>query len=661
MRRATWLVLAAALAVPARSLALCPIVGVPDPGSDCSLHGFSFGVGTPAGVWPDPRPPKRGLLFEGYEGDIVGWTGGQPFGSVLALSAKATVHRLGAGARVRQEFGFGAGRALSAAQGFVYGLPDGALVPGNVTLGGQLLTPDPLDRGSALFEAFDFEDRLLGRIRVDEDDSGNPKVAVTSCDGTLPASDTCVTAAPTDWTGSVQIPITYRAVAGNGIFTGFEATARRSGGASPVTTEFLPGGVVVLTPPPGATVHFASGLHFSPPPGIDEGIAALVSQVSPTRLRRYVEALEGERATTAQLADAAAYIQAELEAYGYEVVFESTPAGPNLVATLPGSLQPGFAFVVGAHYDTVPGSPGADDNASGVAGLLEIARILAGAQTWGSVEFVAFAGEELGLIGSRRHAELAREARRDLAGMLSLEMIGYTCHTRGCQFPFIDLPDCFDVDEPLVAVGDYIGVAANTWSEGLRNHFREVSALYAPELHVVSGVVYSWGECLSDTRRSDHAPYWDNSYSALMLTDTANFRNIYYHSSEDTSEKLDFEFMADVTRAALALAAARAVVEAPCGRGADADGDGVCDSGDNCTEASNPDQRDTNRDGLGNRCDADLNDDGFVDLADLAAFRGVFFTADPHADLDGDGFVNLADLALFKRAFLLPPGPAAPF
>ena len=90
----------------------------------------------------------------------------------------------------------------------------------------------------------------------------------------------------------------------------------------------------------------------------------------------------------------------------------------------------------------------------------------------------------------------------------------------------------------------------------------------------------------------------------------------------------------------------------------DTDGDGVTDSADNCTLVANADQRDTNGDGFGNVCDADLNNDGIVNVVDLGQLRAVFFTANADADFNGDGVVNVVDLGILRSGFFLPPGPS---
>jgi hypothetical protein len=96
-----------------------------------------------------------------------------------------------------------------------------------------------------------------------------------------------------------------------------------------------------------------------------------------------------------------------------------------------------------------------------------------------------------------------------------------------------------------------------------------------------------------------------------------------------------------------------------CDAPADADLDGIPDDQDNCTTAANADQRDTNSDGYGNRCDADLNNDGVVNFSDLGIMRAVFYSTHPDADLDGNGVVNFSDLGIMKNGFYQPPGPSA--
>jgi Zn-dependent M28 family amino/carboxypeptidase len=286
----------------------------------------------------------------------------------------------------------------------------------------------------------------------------------------------------------------------------------------------------------------------------------LVADVSQSNLGLHIAALEGERATEAQQAAAAAYIRSQLESYGYEVTSDPVLTSENLIARISGIVHPDQTFILGAHFDSVVGSPGADDNASGVAGMLEIARILAGLSFESSIELVSFGLEEVGLRGSRQFAETARAAGRNLIGMISLELIGYTCDFPFCQYPFRDRTSCFDVSTEDVNVGTYIAGVANAASVGLLGAFEVAAATYVPNLRVESAIVEGVGLCFPDTRRSDHAPFWDHGYAALMLTDTANFRNPNYHQPTDTLETLDLEFATDVTRAALATVVTSAVL-----------------------------------------------------------------------------------------------------
>lgn len=285
----------------------------------------------------------------------------------------------------------------------------------------------------------------------------------------------------------------------------------------------------------------------------------LVAQISQTNLATHVAVLAAApRADVVSQAAAAAYVEGELQAYGYttsrQPVASTIGVSDNVVARLVGTTAPDDVVVIGAHYDTVAGSPGADDNASGVAALLEIARVLAGApQPW-SIEFVAFAHEERGLLGSHVHAQDALVAGTNVVAMYSLEMLAYTCPAP-CQLPFIDVPPCLDVSIELQTTGNFIGLVANTASGSLVEGLEAAAARYAPGLLTGSAEVAGTGACFPDTRRSDHAPYWDRGFPAMMLTDTANFRNPNYHQPSDLPTSLDLGLTADVARAVLAAAA----------------------------------------------------------------------------------------------------------
>jgi Zn-dependent M28 family amino/carboxypeptidase len=279
-------------------------------------------------------------------------------------------------------------------------------------------------------------------------------------------------------------------------------------------------------------------------------VADVVAGVSQARLEAHVAALAAlERWTSEGQAAARAYVVDALSSSGYDA---SVDAAGNVVAAREGTIEPARVFVLGAHFDAVPDSPGADDNASGVAGMLEVARVFAGYELGASVRFAAFAGEESGLIGSTTLAEELASAGTDVIGMISLEMIGFTGNS---QFVFPDFPNCLDTSPGEgQKTPDFIAAVAT--SRVMIDAFTAAAAAFVPALHTEYGhVLDGSGLCLDETRRSDHAPFWDVGYDAMMLTDTANFRNPYYHSVFDTPDTLDYAFLHGVTAATAAFVA----------------------------------------------------------------------------------------------------------
>jgi Zn-dependent M28 family amino/carboxypeptidase len=285
-----------------------------------------------------------------------------------------------------------------------------------------------------------------------------------------------------------------------------------------------------------------------------------------------IAVIQGRRSGTfddaqrAKLNEVAGYVRSQLASDGLSVSEDPVSLEgytfPNIVGTLRGTTCPEKTFIVGAHYDGVSGGPAADDNASGIAGMLEIARALSKQPLPASVDFAAFSFEESGLIGSTQMAEEAKSAGRELVGMFSLEMIGYTCDVPGCQ----SYPVGIAAPRPT---GDFLAVIANAGSETLLSRFSTAAASIAPDLPVLPLAVPGNGETLPDVRRSDHAPFWDRGYQALMVTDTANLRNPNYHQAGDTLDTLNLDFAAKV-----ANASAETVVEALT---ADENGDGRAD------------------------------------------------------------------------------------
>jgi Zn-dependent M28 family amino/carboxypeptidase len=275
-------------------------------------------------------------------------------------------------------------------------------------------------------------------------------------------------------------------------------------------------------------------------------------QHSRVRLRAHVRTLTktiGERSVSVpgNLDRTAAYLQSCFEEIGIPVHLESYRYGSltvsNVVAEMKGRGDSPAHYILGAHYDSVAGTVGADDNASAVAVMLETARVLAeGDSPEVSVTFIGFALEEppvfgTRFMGSRVYAAAACRDRVRIDGMVCLEMVGYTCHEPGCQhypFPlrFFGYPK----------TGDFIGIVGNFGSRDFARHL-ERSFQRNRQLPVVSLKVPFNGRIIPSVRLSDHASFWDQGFPAVMVTDSAFFRNPHYHRGSDTMETLDFDFM----------------------------------------------------------------------------------------------------------------------
>jgi len=195
-------------------------------------------------------------------------------------------------------------------------------------------------------------------------------------------------------------------------------------------------------------------------------------------------------------------------------------------------------ILIGAHYDAVPGTPGADDNATGVAVLLELARKFAAEPVRYPLRLVAFDMEEYGLLGSADYATLLRAQKQPLRLMISLEMLGYKDSQSNSQsYPpplerfYPDRGDFIALIGNLRTIPDLIGL-----SRGIRQV--GVSSQWLP--------VPNRGLIVPQTRLSDHASFWDLGYPAMMVTDTAFLRNPHYHQPSDAIATLDLDFLTGV-------------------------------------------------------------------------------------------------------------------
>jgi len=244
---------------------------------------------------------------------------------------------------------------------------------------------------------------------------------------------------------------------------------------------------------------------------------------------------------------AAAYIEKVWRKQNYDVQRQEYEArgvkSANLLIEIPGTVMPDEIVLVGAHYDSVQGSPGANDNGSGVASLLEISRLLAGLKSSRTIRFVAFTNEEppffLRLhMGSRVYASRSRSLDENIVAMLSLETMGYYSEVPNSQ----EYPFPFSFFYPHTA--NFIGFVGNIRSRRLvrlcLTAFRRTTK-FPSEGTAAPGWITGIGW-------SDHWSFWREGYRAIMITDTAFFRYDHYHTREDTPEKIDYDRLARVTK-----------------------------------------------------------------------------------------------------------------
>jgi Zn-dependent M28 family amino/carboxypeptidase len=267
--------------------------------------------------------------------------------------------------------------------------------------------------------------------------------------------------------------------------------------------------------------------------------------VSTENLKQHVQYLHFDRSPYDQydqLEQAAQYIEKEFLEIGLDVKEDrfqwEGKTYKNIVAEKKGMNSSLGVFILGAHYDTIPGSPGADDNASGIAVAIEVARNIQAIPLSSTIRLIAFSLEEYNYIGSTHYIEELKKGGEKIIGMISLEMVGYT-GLRQDYPPYLD-PKYYP------NVGDFIAVVGNERSRKLLEKVCQSFKNHIPQLPLEFLVVPGNGEGMEEVRLSDHSPFWDQGIPALMVTDTSFLRNPNYHFPSDTLETLDFEFMSKV-------------------------------------------------------------------------------------------------------------------
>lgn len=256
-------------------------------------------------------------------------------------------------------------------------------------------------------------------------------------------------------------------------------------------------------------------------------------QISADKLFTHIQKLNFQRYTNAERSRTRTYITTELRKLGWTPKLEKFSDGVNIFAERQGTNKKAGAILVAAHYDTVANSPGADDNASGVAVMLEAARILGSRPTARTLQLAFFDQEEAGLLGSK--AFVSKAARlQNIRGAIVMDMVGYACHIAGCQQYPAGLPVTPPSDK-----GDFLVAVGDTEHLPLLNAFQN-SQTDLPA--VLTLPIPLKGLLTPDTLRSDHAPFWYQGVGAVLLTDTANLRTPHYHQPSDLPATIDRDF-----------------------------------------------------------------------------------------------------------------------
>lgn len=240
------------------------------------------------------------------------------------------------------------------------------------------------------------------------------------------------------------------------------------------------------------------------------------------------------------------FIEDALRSYGCDTTRQSLSYRDNtyfnIAAEVRGTSGKDEIIVIGAHYDTVIGTPGADDNASGIAGLLELARLTCRSPLSRTVRFVAFTLEEppvfmTSRMGSHVYARELKKQGTPVLGMISLEMLGYYSDKRGSQlFPLPFFGWFYPEEGNFIA---FVGnISSRSFTEKVKEAFKAVSPFPVESLNGIS--------LIPGVDFSDHRSFWQFGFPAFMVTDTAFFRNPHYHAPGDRASTLDYDRMTEV-------------------------------------------------------------------------------------------------------------------
>lgn len=294
-------------------------------------------------------------------------------------------------------------------------------------------------------------------------------------------------------------------------------------------------------------------------------IQEMVDQVDIDKLKSYLDSIVGRRhykSNPNHLIYVANYVNRFMIQNGLSIGHQFFKYNnidfPNLIGRHEGLNNQNLCLING-HYDSAEFSPGADDNGTGLAGVLEACRIMHNYYFKNNLQFTSFGNEELGLIGSIDYVLNGIQPNQNIKGLINYELLGYYSDQPNTQI----IPPGFELLFPAQATqiinnqnrGDFIVNTGNSTSVPLLNMWNAASAQYVPDLKVMAFPLPGNGEIAPILRRSDHVPFWDKGYQALMITDGAETRNHNYHTANDKIETLNFEFMTKVVKAGIATLA----------------------------------------------------------------------------------------------------------
>lgn len=295
----------------------------------------------------------------------------------------------------------------------------------------------------------------------------------------------------------------------------------------------------------------------------------LIKQVDTLLVKKNLEFICGERNDRSEKArvhkkkvhdSIVSYFNAQqLNTYEQKISDDNQVAS-NIIGDKDGLADSAAVFIVCAHYDTVAGSPGADDNASGVAGIMELIRILSQYNFGHTIRFIAFDMEENEAYGSRQYLKIEPDnAISIIKGVIDYDMIGYYSAAEESQ----QIPTGFDILFPdsykKVASdkfrGDFMLLSANEPSEFIAREFMTSGREYVPSLEIIPLIAEGNGESAPALSMGDHGSFWAKKIPAIHIGDGTVTRNPHYHQNTDLPGSINYKFMGDIIRATLVAVA----------------------------------------------------------------------------------------------------------